>query len=379
MPDSPTGTPEGKPEAKAEKRFKCDACAAELSYDAATQKLKCSFCGAVKDVPAEFGEVKEHDLFAGLAALPRGLGAEKTRTSGCQECGAQVVFAENVTATKCTFCGSSRILEQSENQNTLRPESLLPFSIDRKQANQHFATWLGKLWFRPNDLKQLARVEEVAGVYVPFWTFDADVASRWTAEAGYYYYTDEDYTVQENGQSVQKTRRVQHTRWERAWGQRNDHYDDVLVCASKGLPPELAKKLHTFDTQQLVPYSPGFLAGWRAEEYAIDLQNGFGGAQEVMQSAQEKLCSGDVPGDTQRSLRVTNTFSSVTFKHVLLPVWIAAYRYRNDVYRFLVNGQTGEVVGKAPWSWAKLALLVLAISAVLVALYFLLGNRPPQH
>src|SRR5262249_39363719 len=148
---------------------------------------------------------------------------------------------------------------------------------------------------------------------------------------------------------------------------------------SKGLPQDLAAQLRTFDTKQLVPYSPGFLAGWRAEEYAIDLQAGFGGAQEIMVAAQQKNCASDVPGDTHRSLNVVNTFSHVTFKHVLLPVWIAAYRYREKVYRFLVNGQTAEVVGKAPWSWTKITLFVLFWVAVIAALVLVFGNRPPPH
>jgi hypothetical protein len=374
MAEIPTEKP-----VKSERRLKCDSCSAELSYDATTQKLKCGFCGFSKDVPAEMGAIREHDLFAGLSARPKGLGAEATRSSRCQECGANVVFGDKVTATRCTFCGGSRVLEQSENQNALRPESLLPFAVDKKNANQHFSKWLGKLWFRPNDLKQLAKVQEVNGVYVPFWTFDADVDSRWTAEAGYYYYTDEEYTIQEQGKTVTKTRRIRHTRWERAWGHRNDHFDDVLVCASKGLPPELAVKLRTFDTKLLVPYSPGFLAGWRAEEYAVDLQGGFSTARDTMSEAQEKRCGKDVPGDTQRNLSVNNTFSRVTFKHVLLPVWIAAYRYHDKVYRFLVNGQTGEVVGKAPWSWLKITLFVLTLAALVVALYFVFGNRPPPQ
>jgi hypothetical protein len=372
----------GETEVKTQ-RWKCDQCSAEMTFDAATQKLKCAFCGFTKDVPQEGGAIVEHDyhldLGEGLSQAQHGFGAEQTRISRCQECGANVAFSGNVTSTKCTFCGSSRVLEQAENQNAIRPESLLPFAIDKKSANAHFATWLKKLWFRPNDLKQLARVQEVNGVYVPFWTFDADVASRWTAEAGYYFYVEEEYTTQEQGQSVTKTRKVRNTRWERAWGHRNDHYDDVLVCGSQGLPGELAARLHTFDTHQLVPYSPGYLAGWRAEEYAIDLQTGFSTAKETMAKSQQQRCTQDVPGDTQRNLSVSNTFSRVTFKHVLLPVWIAAYRYHDKAYRFLVNGQTGEVVGKAPWSWLKLTLFVLAVSALVVALYFLFGNRPPPQ
>jgi ribosomal protein S27E len=367
-----------KEQTVAARRFKCDGCGAELTFDAHSGKLKCSFCGNTQEVPAGEGAVVEHDLFEGLAALPRGLGAA-VKISRCQECGANVAFPDGATATKCTFCGSARVMEQSESAQALRPESLLPFAVDKKRANTVFADWLSRLWFRPSDLKQLAKVQEVNGVYVPFWTFDAHVDSRWTAEAGYYYYVDEEYTTQEGGRTVTRTRRQQRTRWERAWGQRSDDYDDVLVAASKGLPEDLARRLRTFDTSQLVPYSPGFLAGWRAEEYAIDLQQGFGTGRQIMEQSQVERCGKDVPGDTQRNLQVSSTFSAVTFKHVLLPVWIAAYRYHDRVYRFLVNGQTGEVVGKAPWSWLKIFLFVLTLAAIVVALYFLFGNRPPPN
>jgi ribosomal protein S27E len=358
------------------KRFKCDGCGAEMKWSATVKKLKCDFCGATKDAPAGEGAVVERDLFEGLAAVPHGLGAEKAvKTAKCQECGASVAFPDSATATKCTFCGSANVLEQAENTQAIRPESVLPFGVDKKKANEAFGAWLSKLWFRPSDLKRLAKVHEVNGVYVPFWTFDAHVESQWTAEAGYYYYVDEEYTTTENGETVTRTRQVRHTRWESAWGSRADDYDDVLVCASKGLPTELADQLKTFDTKQLVPYSPGFLAGWRAEEYAVDLQQGFGVAQQRMNAEQERRCAKDVPGDTQRSLSVDNSFSALTFKHVLLPVWIAAYRYNNKVYRFLVNGQTGEVVGKAPWSFWKITLFVLSILAVIVALVLIFGRN----
>jgi len=364
-----------EPSVKA-KRFKCESCGGEQLFDAAVGKLKCKYCGALRDVPAGEGAVVERDLFEGLAAAPRGLGTDGgTKTAKCQECGANVVFADGHTAAKCTFCGSAKVLEQEENSKALRPESLLPFGIDKKQANAAFSTWLGGLWFRPSDLKHMAKVQEVAGVYVPFWTFDAHVDSSWTAEAGYYYYVEEEYTEQENGETVTKTRQVQHTRWESAWGRRSDDYDDLLVCASQGLPRELADQLKTFNTQQLVPYSPGFLAGWRAEEYAVDLNDGFGLAQTKMQAEQESRCAKDVPGDTHRSLSVDNTYSALTFKHVLLPLWIAAYRYNNKVYRFLVNGQTGEVVGKAPWSWVKITLLVITVAVALFLLYYFFGKH----
>lgn len=343
------------------RRFPCENCGAEMSFDPQAGKLACPYCGAKQSAAAE-GAIVEHDFFAGLEHSERGLGLA-TRTIRCKTCDAEVLFDAQVTATRCTFCGSPAVIEQESDQ-PIRPESLVPFAHDRAAAEAAYKTWLGKLWFRPSDLRGRAALEDIAGVYVPFWTYDCDVHSDWTAEAGYYYYTTETYTTVENGQEVTREREVQHVRWEPAAGARDDSYDDLLVCGSRGLPSELVGKLHTFDTTALVAYSPAYLAGFRAEKYAVDLREGWQSAQNEVEQEQHRRCAGDVPGDTQRALSVSSTVSNVTFKHVLLPLWIAAYRYRDKVYRFIVNGQTGEVQGTAPWSVVKIALFVLALIAV---------------
>ncbi len=367
------------PSAKAE-RWKCEACGAEQHYDAKTRLLRCDFCGATRPVPAGAGAIVEHDLFAGLELLPQGLGTANDKVTRCNECGATVHFSGDRTAVQCAFCGSSSVLVQTDNRKLLRPESLVPFAVDKQTSRDAFLRWLKSLWFRPSDLQRLARVDELAGVYVPFWTYDAHVDSSWTADAGYYYYVSEEYEAQENGQTVLKTREIRHTRWEDAWGQRADDYDDVLVCASVGLPQGLADSLRSFDTSQLQPYTPGYLAGWSAEEYAVDLRAGFVTAQAKMDADQQQRCSGDVPGDTQRSLSVQSTYSNLTFKHVLLPIWIAAYRYDKKVFRFLVNGQTGEVQGKAPYStWKILGAIAATITllAILVVVFGGGGRKEP--
>ncbi len=361
------------------KTFHCPTCKAEMTYDAGKQKLACQHCGHHMGIPDEDGQqsIVEHDLYKGLAAgAPKGLGTP-VRTTRCGECGATVSFPENMTATACDFCGSSQILDQEENRKLIRPESVVPFKVDRKAASKSFSAWIKKLWFRPSDLKRLASVTEINGVYVPYWTFDASVESSWTAEAGYYYYETETYTEEDSdGQEVEKTREVQKTEWEPAWGGRSDEYDDLLICASGGLPADLAERLKSFSTEGLKPYAPAFLAGWKAEEYSKDLNTSWGEAVGQMESSQRDHCGGDVPGDTYRFLNVTNRFSDETFKHVLLPIWISAYRYHSKIFRFLVNGQTGEVVGKAPWSVVKIALFVLTLCALIalgVLLYMKLG------
>ncbi len=351
--------------------FPCKSCGAKLAYDAASQGMACPFCGTKEAVQAgaaaSTGMIREIPLEQGMALAQKGFGVQVT-TIRCGECGATVNVGEGERTASCAFCGSKQVLAQETNQGAIRPESLVPFKVTKDDANGRFGSWLGKLWFRPSDLKKMARVQEMGGVYIPFWTFDAFVRSQWNAERGWYYYETETYTETVNGRSEVRTREVQRTRWEGAAGWRQDTYDDVLVCAGKGLPTALADQFSTFDTKALIPYQPQFLSGWRAESYAIDLMPGWALGQAKIESSQMGRCAGDVGGDTHRMLSVSNMFSNVTFKHVLLPIWIAAYRYNGKVFRFLVNGQTGEVVGQAPWSVWKITALVLFIVAVIGAI-----------
>ena len=354
--------------------FPCAACGAKLTYDASTQSMTCGSCGRQEAVGGVGGGsgggvamVRDIPIEQGMQMAARGLGAQVT-TIECKECGAKVNVGQGERTTECAFCGSKQVLAQGTNESAIRPESLLAFRIPKEDANKRFAAWLSGLWFRPSDLKKMASVQEMGGVYVPFWAFNSQVQSRWNAERGHYYYEEERYTETVDGKSVQRTRQVQRTRWEPASGSRNDAYQDVLVCAGRGLPTELVATFSTFDTKQLTPYKPEYLAGWRAEAYAIELLPGWQTGQEKIATSQNGRCAGDVGGDTHQNLRVSNAFSSVSFKHLLLPIWIAAYRYNGKVFRFLVNGQTGEVVGKAPWSVWKIAALVVVILAIVGAL-----------
>lgn len=346
--------------------FPCSNCGAKLAYDAGAQAMKCPYCGQQQAIPQQAGPPggREIPIEEGMRLAARGFGTPVTQVS-CRDCGATVNVTPGEQTAKCAFCGSQQVLTQESAGTAIRPESMVAFKVDKASANKKFEEWLGELWFRPNDLKRMAKLQEMGGVYIPFWTFDAWVRSDWTADAGYYYYETEYYTDAEgNSQS----RQVQRTRWEYSSGWRQDFFDDTLVCASKGLPPELVAKFQTFNTQQLTPYQPEFLAGWRAESYAIELMPAWGTAQQSMSQTQEGRCGHDVPGDTHRNLSVINQFSHVTFKHVLLPIWIAAYRYNGKPYQFLVNGQTGEVVGKAPWSFWKIFFFVLGIVAIITTI-----------
>ncbi len=356
---TPESTAENAPEVAAGERvkFPCPDCGASMTWDPEADALACEYCGGKIQVPRGEGTVLERPL-GEAGAAGRGLGLE-VRVARCGTCGARVSYDTSSTAELCVYCGSANVLAQEANRNAIRPESLVPLDVSRKEVEEHFRRWIRRLWFRPSELKRTRRFEAV-GIYVPFWTFDCQVHSDWSADAGTYYYVAVPRTVIVNGKPRIQMVQERRIRWEPAWGARDDAYDDQLVNAS-GLPADLIEDLGHFEARGLVPYRPEYLAGWRAEEYQLDLEQGWQRAEAEVAASQRARCAGDVPGDTHRNLRVQNRIGGVRWKHILLPIWSLQYRFGGKTYTVLVHGQTGRVAGKAPISWAKIAALVLGI------------------
>lgn len=357
-PDTSSAPPPLPTQAGEQRQFPCKNCGGEMTWDPASDALICAHCDARVPVPRAETAIVERPL-ADAGAAAKGFGIE-TRTSSCKSCGARVSYEGRETALECPFCGAAAVLEESSYRNALRPESLIPLGVGAQKVEASFRTWIGTLWFRPSALRN-TKTFDALGVYVPCWTFDAEVDSQWSADAGYYYTVMEPRPVMVNGRMQVRMVPVQKVRWEPAWGRRHDLYDDVLVHASRGLAEGLAQKLGTFELKALVPYRPEYLAGWRAEEYAVDLEAGWKSALARVVSSQESRCSGDVPGDTQRDLRVHNVVSDVRWKLILLPVWTLTYRFGGKPYTVLIHGQSGRIVGHAPYSFWKIFLLVVAI------------------
>ena len=233
---------------------------------------------------------------------------------------------------------------------------MLPFALEERQAHKAMTDWLGKLWFAPNGLQQYARKgRRMDGIYVPYWTFDADTKSSYRGQRGTVYY--ESRTVTRNGKRV--TQRVQKVRWRAVSGRVARFFDDVLVLASRSLPKRYTDNLEPWDLAALEPYRPEFLAGFRAEGYAVELADGFAEARVQMDRMIQRDVKFDIGGDRQRITDIDTTVDDITFKHILLPVWLAAYKYRGKTYRFVVNGRTGRVQGERPWSAIKIGIAVV--------------------
>jgi hypothetical protein len=347
-----------------------------MNFDAAQGMLSCPFCGHTMPVPGGVDQVREHDLLKALqdeSGKAHGYGTD-LKSISCQNCGATVNVQPNVTSTQCPFCGSNQVIEQPPDPNLIRPESVIPFAVDEAAANRRFRDWLGQGLFHPNDLKALGGGQKLRGVYLPFWTFDAHAESKWRAESGDYYYEIEWVTVQRDGKTVQEQRQVQKVRWYPSRGQHTGDYDDVLVYATRSINVRILQKVYPFETKKLLGYKPDFLAGWGAESYQIPLAEAWPLGRDIIYSGEYSACGSLVPGDTHRNLRVSTDLSNLTYKHVLLPVWVASYRYNNKTYQFMINGQTGKVQGEKPISWIKVAIAVVIALIVIGVIAYLISR-----
>ncbi len=355
----------------------CKQCGAKLVFAAGTYNLKCEYCGTENEIQVEPTVIEEMDFEKFISEHNNTLPKHQISTIRCNTCGAQTTLEKNVVSESCPFCGSILIVKSTEIQNVIKPWSVLPFKIDAKKAFNQFQTWLRKLWFAPNDLKKYAtQQEKLKGLYIPYWTFDSKTTTKYTGMRGDNYTTTETYTTTENGKPVTRTRTVVRTRWTPVSGTVYINFDDILVLASKSLPQKYTDKLEPWNLSDLLPFDEKFLSGFRTETYQIDVKEGFEIGKEKMNNFIREAIRQDIGGDHQQILTMNVQHSDTTFKHILLPIWISAYRYKNKVYRFMVNGQTGEVQGERPWSWVKITLTIIVFLIIFgIIIYFVNQNN----
>jgi hypothetical protein len=348
----------------------CAACGAQAEWNPAKQLLVCPFCGTAApfSVDPASGALVENDLARALRELPeeaRGWLTEK-RTVQCQSCKAVSVFDPERVGQNCNFCGSPALVDYTEIKAPIRPQGLLPFKVSEPQVREQIRRWYASKWLAPGKLKSRALVDRVRGVYIPYWTFDAQAVCPWTADAGHYYYTSETYR---DNKGHTQTRQVRHVRWEPASGEVRHFFDDEPVPGTHGVSHDLLKQVEPFPTAELVPYDTAFLSGFVVEHYQVVLLQAAEHSQESMSRQLFDMAGSEVPGDTYRNLDIRPVFSGQTFKHILVPVWLLSYLYGTTSYQVVVNGHTGRMAGQYPKSAWKIALLVLlALIALMIVI-----------
>lgn len=351
-------------------RFPCPNCGSDYRFDPGHDRLTCDHCGNSEPIGLTRGPaIRELDFETALRAALPAQEMETNRTSECPNCGAQVEFGRDNHSTECPFCATPVVTDTGAHRQ-IKPRAVLPFALDERTARGAMTDWLGSLWFAPNGLQDYARKgRTLTGIYVPYWTFDADTHSAYAGERGTVYY--ETVTVVRDGKRMREN--VAKIRWRPVRGRVARFFDDVVVLASRSLPKRFTDALEPWDLAALEPYRPEYLAGFSAEGYTVELEEGYQEARHYMHRIIERDVKFDIGGDRQRIHDIRTDVRGVTFKHILLPVWMAAYKYRGKTYRFVVNGRTGRVQGERPYSIWKIAFAVLLAALVAGAIGYAYG------
>lgn len=348
-------------------RYPCAQCGAKLEFSPGTTVLKCPYCGHETPIENDAPSVQELDIHQFLDKANLDTALEHDQAVHCNNCAAEFTLGANQEASKCPFCGSNVVVPASP-QNRIVPNGVLPFVISDKQAREKYKSWVTSRFWAPNDLKRLALAHHgLTGVYIPYWTYDTETTTQYSGMRGEHYYETETY---EDSNGNTQTRQVRRTAWYPASGVVDVPFDDVLVLGSTHLPQMYAQAMDSWVLDNVVGYKPDYLSGFQAMRYDLDLATCWGTAMDMMQPTIDQTIRADIGGDEQQIHSKSTQYDEVTFKHLLLPIWSGAYMYRGKSWRFLVNGQTGEVRGEAPVSVWKVALAVLLGLIVIGGIFY---------
>mgnify|MGYP003623345171 CR=1 FL=1 len=348
--------------------YQCAGCGAALKYKPGTSYLICNYCSTETPIDIEIVEDAIELDFEKYVQEFEDINKEATKVISCQKCGAESTFDESLKSMQCPYCTSPLIESDIHEERLIKPSYLLPFHVSDAEVDNHLALWLKKLWFAPNKLKKRAlHTNKLQGVYIPCWTYDALTNTNYTGERG------DHYTVTVGSGKDRRTET--RTRWRYASGHITLFFDDVMVPASKLIPSNIMKKIYGWDTKNLVESDNRFLSGFITEKYMINLSDGFQYAKDEMESQIRTAIRRDIGGDEQRIHSTDTRYSNITFKLIMLPVYMSSYMYHNKIYHFFVNGRTGKITGNRPYSVAKITTaVILGLIALFLIVKFILAN-----
>jgi predicted RNA-binding Zn-ribbon protein involved in translation (DUF1610 family) len=351
---------------KSELKKSCDNCGAELLYAPGTIALKCNYCGHSEDITSSAEDIVELELKQYLSDMGRQSHSEEITMIQCKNCGANQHIEEHYKSLHCIYCTTALIVADLYNEQWIVPGAILPFQITQEKAHQIFKSWVKGLWFAPSKLKKATLdPQNTKGLYTPYWTFDAQLHANYTGQRGEYYYVTKTVGSGKN----KKTVRERRTRWYPAAGQVSGFVNDTLTKASKQKSGQIPRQVEQWNLNLLKPFDSSFLAGFVTEKYTIPLKNGHDQAEKVANQIALNWSRRDIGGDTQSISSLDMTLSEETFKHILLPVYISRYHYKNKQYNFFVNGQSGKLSGQRPYSLWKIFFFVLSILVFALVIY----------
>ena len=340
--------------------FKCPQCGASTRFDVAAGGVACEHCGYTTAPQAEKVGLQAQGMEFTLETLSKahlGWGLAR-KEMHCDSCGADMVIPEKALSATCPFCASNRVNVREAPTDQLRPRFLIPFKIQPQATRALAQQWLGQGWYHPEELGTSAMVDRFVGIYLPFWTFSANIGSNWKAQVGYEtqerYFDDEDKTW--------KTRTRIEWRWEN--GQVRLGVANLLVCGSSRISKTLLEKLYPFHLNELVSYAPDFLAGWQAQTYDLTLPQAWEQGKAAMREQAKKACHADIKSSHVRNFSMTADFDDESRRYVLLPVYVAAYKIENKIFQVISENSSKDIQKNAEF----------LIQILWITFYSLLGS-----
>ncbi len=354
--------------------YPCSQCGGELEFAIREQKLKCPNCGNLQDIIEDAGRVVEEQDFRGaIAAIHSGalartsefLGPDAEKEIVCQNCGGHTTFRGSLTAVRCPYCATP--IQRDDIQNApsrLAVDGLLPFKVDDDTAEAAIQKWINSRWFAPNEFKKYSTTGSFTSIYAAYFTYDASTTTDYRGQRG------DNYTVTVGSGENRHTE--VRTRWSFRSGTVRNSFDDIPVLANTGFETKHVRGLEPWPTQQALPFSAEYIAGHLCRTYDLDVEQSFGSAKQRIESEVRDTVRRDIGGDQQRISSMSVRYDSLTFKHLLLPIWLLTVIYQQKPFQVFINGVTGEVHGQRPYSVVKITIAVvvaLIIAAVIFVLY----------
>ncbi len=327
---------------------KCPACGAEMVFSPEKQKLVCPYCGCTKEV--DFTKTSSEIALTEIFNQRNGEWGSETHVFRCNNCGAKEVIERTDIAKQCSFCGTTNVTQVDELSG-LRPNGVVPFAIDEKVAAKNVVAWAKRKFFAPRAFKKSVKPEKIKGTYVPAFTFDTNTFTTYTGRLGKYYTR----TVRRNG----KTKTYRELRYFSISGSFDRRFDDVLIQAGSRISQRDIDKISPFPTNESNEYSSEFLHGYTAQSNEKSGEQCWEEAKGVIAAELKAAILAKYDYDVVDSFYPNTSCSDVTFKYVLLPLYVGHCDWKKKLYNFFVNGKSGRVTGKVPVSALKVTLAVL--------------------
>jgi DNA-directed RNA polymerase subunit RPC12/RpoP len=340
------------------KTYNCPSCGASLAFDLSTSGLGCPYCGYQEAIQSQIvGRDAESSEFTveTVEKAQHGWG-EMRKELHCDNCGAELSYPSGAIASSCPYCASNKVNVQTVVDDKLRPKFLITFKTTIESVRSIAGQWLGKGWFHPPTLTSGTALRNFSAIYLPYWAFEAHVSAKWRAEVG----REEHYRVYNSASKSWETR----TRivWEWKQGMLHLPFEDYMVIgiSKPYLNQQILKNIEPYSLSELVTYSPDFLVGLQAQAYDITLPNAWDHARLDMREKAKNACRASINSPHVRNFSMSADFADESWRYILLPVFLAAYKFEEKTFQVMVNGQTGKIAGQKPVAWWKIWLAIAA-------------------